>query len=596
MTAAGLHQRSNASGGLGGRHGYRVCGPMKRRVLIRITGAVAATAALAVGWLFFAPAQFGGSTSYAVVVGSSMEPLLHGGDLALIRTNDGYGAGDVVLYDNVELGGKVLHRILRSEGGRYVLQGDNNDFIDDARPTSAQIVGRMWITAPKIGLALDWAREPRHAALLVAFATLLALGGGGGATVARYRRRRAAKPAVALSTTVPARRRSSSRLDSQAAIVPLTVATAIFAVLALVAWTRPPQREETVDAAYVQQGRFDYSAAVKPSAVYADGRVDTGEPVFLQIVDRIRVRFAYELSSALPIEVTGTIRLDVTVSDGRGWSRTLRLAPPSLFSGQKAAVEGDLDLKRVRALTDRVNELTGAASAIYTVTVEPLVHVEGTLAGRTGSDTFGPTLPFDLEPVRLQVVSGAAGGEGLSPFAPRVEGVGQRTVGNNLELGALKLEVQPARIVSLAGLGASLALLLLAAGAALARMRESEPARIAARHGELLLPVAVPPTPEPSRITDLADFDALVRLAVRHDRMVLHAEADGEHTYLVEDAGAWYRYRSGGRRTAALPPLETTPGGAGPLAPGALIPGGSGRRFESRRSRLARIGRRRSPR
>lgn len=567
---------------------------MKRRVLIRIAGAAAAAAALAVGWLFFAPTQFGGSTSYAVVVGSSMEPLLHRGDLALIRTNDGYGAGDVVLYDNEELGGKVLHRILHSEGGRYVLKGDNNDFIDDARPTSAQIVGRMWITAPKLGLAIDWAREPRHAALLVAFATLLALGGGGGATVARRRRRRGdAMPAVIES---PTGRRSNSRLEFQAAIVPLAVASAVFVVLALVAWTRPSQREETVDAAYVQQGRFDYSAAVKPSAVYADGRVDTGEPVFLRLVDRIRVRFAYELSSALPIGVAGTIRLDATVSDGRGWNRTLRLAPPRRFTGPKATIEGDLDLKRVRALTDRVNDLTGAASATYTVTVEPLVDVEGMLAGRTGSDTFGPTLPFDLEPVRLQVVSGAAGGEGLSPFAPRIEGVGQRTVDNDLELGALTLEVQPARIVSLAGVGASLALLLLAAGAALMRLRGPEPERIAARYGELLLPVAAPSAPERSRITDLADFDALARLAVRYDRMILHAESDGEHTYLVEDAGAWYRYRSGQRQTHELPPADTARGTTVPVAPGALIPGGSGRRFESRRSRLARIGRGRSPR
>ena len=567
---------------------------MKRRALTRITGAVLGAAALAVGWLFFAPAQLGGSASYAVVIGSSMEPLLHRGDLAVIRKNDAYAAGDVVLYDNEELGSKVLHRILRSEGGRFVVKGDNNGFVDDARPTSAQVVGRLWISVPKLGLAIDWAREPRHAALVVALATLLALGGGGGATVARRRRRGRVQPAPVHPAAKPAPRRTGSPVAAQAAIVPLAVATVAFAGLALVAWTRPLQRVETIDAAYVQQGRFDYSAEVKPSAVYPDGRIDTGEPVFLRLIDRINVRFAYQLSSALPVGVAGTIRLDATVADGRGWSRTLQLAPPNRFTGQKAAVEGDLDLKRVRALTDRVQELTGAASAAYTVTVEPLVTVEGMLAGRTGSDTFGPTLPFDLEPVRLQVGSGAAGGDGLSPFAPRVEGVGQRTVDNDLAVGGIALNVQPARIVSLAGLSASLALLLLAAGALLARLRGSEPERIAARYGELLLPVAA--APEPSRITDLADFEALARLAERYDRMVLHAEADGEHTYLIDDAGAWYRYRSGVRRMPEQSPAETAHGATEPLAPGALIPGGNGSRYESRRSRLARIGRGRSPR
>ena len=39
-----------------------------------------------------------------------------------------YRVGDVVLYDSRELGTKVLHRIVRIEGGRFVLKGDNNSF------------------------------------------------------------------------------------------------------------------------------------------------------------------------------------------------------------------------------------------------------------------------------------------------------------------------------------------------------------------------------------------------------------------------------------------------------------------------------------
>ena len=78
--------------------------------------------------------------------------------------------------------------------------------------------------------------------------------------------------------------------------------------------------------------------------------------------------------------------------------------------------------------------------------------------------------------------------------------------------------------------------------------------------------------------------------------MILHVEDDGEHTYLIEDAGAWYRYRCGERRaTPVLPPAEELRMSP-PLAPGALIPGGNGSRYESRRSRLARIGRGRGDR
>ncbi len=566
---------------------------MRRPTLTRIAGALAGAALLAAGWLYLAPVQLGGSTSYAVVVGSSMEPLLHRGDLALIRTNDGYGVGDVVLYDNVELG-KVLHRIVRADGAAFVLKGDNNSFEDDVQPTRAQVVGRMWVSVPKVGVVTDWVREPRHAAIVVALATLLALGGGGGAAAVSRRRRRPAAAAAAV-VPVPAAARSSGALPLQSALVPLLVAAAAFGALALAAWTRPLERTESLDAAYVQQGRFDYSADVRRSVVYPDGRVDTGEPVFRRLVDGIRVRFAYEVTSALPLAVTGTIRLDATVSDGRGWSRTIPLATERPFTGVKATAEGLLDLRSLGKLTDRVQELTGSAAPTYAVTIAPLVVVKGALGGRDGRDTFGPTLPFDLDPLRLQVGSGAAGGEGVSPFAPRVDGVGIRTVANDLELGAVALAVPQARLISLAGLAAALLLLALAGATALARRRGSEPERIAARYGDLLLAVSSPPQPDRSRVTELADFETLARLAERYDRMVLHAEDEGEHSYLVEDAGAWYRYRCGARMTIELPPPEPGRPGAN-LAPGALIPGGNGRRFESRRSRLARIARGRSPR
>ena len=83
--------------------------------------------------MFFAPAQVGGGTSYAIIVGNSMEPKLHRGDLAVVRKRSTYRAGDVVLYDSRELGSKVLHRIVRVENGRFVLKGDNNSFLDSER-------------------------------------------------------------------------------------------------------------------------------------------------------------------------------------------------------------------------------------------------------------------------------------------------------------------------------------------------------------------------------------------------------------------------------------------------------------------------------
>ncbi|MCH8920200.1 MAG: S24 family peptidase, partial [Chloroflexi bacterium] len=44
------------------------------------------------------PTSLGGDVSYVMVRGVSMEPTLHPGELAVMRTQDGYKPGDVVAY------------------------------------------------------------------------------------------------------------------------------------------------------------------------------------------------------------------------------------------------------------------------------------------------------------------------------------------------------------------------------------------------------------------------------------------------------------------------------------------------------------------
>ena len=48
---------------------------------------------LATAWIVLAPTRLGGQTSYVLVVGNSMEPRLHRGDLAVIREAPDYDAG-----------------------------------------------------------------------------------------------------------------------------------------------------------------------------------------------------------------------------------------------------------------------------------------------------------------------------------------------------------------------------------------------------------------------------------------------------------------------------------------------------------------------
>lgn len=150
---------------------------------MRSVAYTAPTAAIAVvlglgAWLLFAPASVGGATRYAVVEGASMEPGLSRGDLVLVRAGGAPRVGDVVLYRDQVLGVRLLHRVIRFDGGRLVLKGDANDFVDDARPRQADVIGSFWFSIPRAGSALAWLQEPIHAALLAFLLTVIALSGG----------------------------------------------------------------------------------------------------------------------------------------------------------------------------------------------------------------------------------------------------------------------------------------------------------------------------------------------------------------------------------------------------------------------------------
>ena len=86
-------------------------------------------------WIFFAPSQLGGSSTYAVTSGVSMQPLLYKNDLAIVRAQSTYHVGDVVLYNSAVLGEPVLHRIILIQNGQYYFKGDNNDFVDPGYAT-----------------------------------------------------------------------------------------------------------------------------------------------------------------------------------------------------------------------------------------------------------------------------------------------------------------------------------------------------------------------------------------------------------------------------------------------------------------------------
>ncbi len=107
--------------------------------------------AVVVGYLLW-PSSLGGCTTLTIVSGKSMEPTYYTGDLVVSRCGP-VEVGDVIVYNPPGEGGaRVIHRIVdgNAEDG-WVVQGDNNDFLDPWTPTDEDILGSAALHLPKVG-------------------------------------------------------------------------------------------------------------------------------------------------------------------------------------------------------------------------------------------------------------------------------------------------------------------------------------------------------------------------------------------------------------------------------------------------------------
>lgn len=295
----------------------------------------------AVAWMGLAPAALGGGVTYATITGTSMEPKLHRGDLVALRAEPSYRVGDVVGYRDSSLGRLVLHRIVGGTEAGFIMQGDNNDFLDPTHPTSAQVVGRLWTRVPQAGAMVGRFRSPGSAALLVGALVLMPT---------RSRRRRkaaddATPPFAPFSPPppfVPPTRAASSPasgrthdMDTRRGVVAgLAIVALGLAALAGYAYSQPASRTVTVTDAFQQTGTFSYTAAAKRGAAYPDGIVRTGDAVFPRLSRAVRVSFDYRLTSAERADVGGTGALEAIVSDNQGWKRVVPLGSPTTFGGR----------------------------------------------------------------------------------------------------------------------------------------------------------------------------------------------------------------------------------------------------------------------
>lgn len=112
------------------------------------------------------PLGFGAS----VVLSGSMEPTLSVGDLLIVRAQESYETGDVVIYQSGRV--PVVHRIVAMDGESVTTRGDANN-VADAPFHSELIKGKVINVIPLLGYLFLALKTPLATAVLVISALLL---------------------------------------------------------------------------------------------------------------------------------------------------------------------------------------------------------------------------------------------------------------------------------------------------------------------------------------------------------------------------------------------------------------------------------------
>ena len=111
------------------------------------------------------PFGYGG----AVVLTGSMEPAIMVDELIIVKAEDSYEVGDVVVYQSGSM--MVVHRIMDMDGERVITRGDANN-VDDSPVELAQIKGKVIYHIPKVGGVVRILKTPAATLILIVAAVL----------------------------------------------------------------------------------------------------------------------------------------------------------------------------------------------------------------------------------------------------------------------------------------------------------------------------------------------------------------------------------------------------------------------------------------
>ncbi|MBI5350619.1 MAG: signal peptidase I [Chloroflexi bacterium] len=487
--------------------------PYQRRWL-KLIGA-SLSLILTVGlWWFFAPGQFGGQTTYLIINGNSMSPLLQSGDLVIVRANSFYQIGDVVAYRHPDVGA-IIHRIVERDGDAFILQGDHNTWLDSYQPTTQEVLGKLWWHLPNAGTWIKYLRSPLVIAFIAALIGFLFMS--------------------SFLSTSPRTARLSPQLQGALKEITLVGLVAIFVgtmIFAVFAFTQPSTVTIQSEVPYKQSGVFEYSAAA-PVGLFDGEAAFTGMPVFSEIMGPLTFNFTYHFGATQPVQMNGSYRVIAEVSDVSGWRRTWVLQPNTTFRGNQFVTHFTVDVNQVLVMTNDFESLTALTRRQYTVRVMPQVTVDGQVGESPLSESFAPVLTFQLDGTHLRLIKN----DPKTPDTLHPVKEGNVTLmhdePNRISFFGWGIDVEMAQMAAIVLLSGLLSTLMIVAALVMTSpLNESQ--RIAWKYAPLLVELHQTHEP-PANVIGLQTMDDLGKVAHTHNLMIWHTKGENDHYYVKRD-------------------------------------------------------------
>ena len=501
---------------------------------------------LALGFVLLAPAALGGRATWVSTFGTSMQPIVHAGDLVIARPRASYHVGDVVAYHSPNLGGTVvLHRIVATEPQGFVTKGDNNNWTDPDQPQGPDILGALWLHIPQGGHVLKLFTNPLLTVALIAVAAAVS-----GVAGAQVRRRRGSHRATRTTEAPPTKPAVGWARRLRAPGPEWAAGTAVAAIaLAAFAWTQPTTTTTSQPVKVQDSAALSYTAGVTTSGVYTADRVRTGDPVFLRLTSTIDTHLKDTLGFD-PGPVTGTATAIARITAANGWSRDQALGAAQSIIAPSIEINAPLDFAALLQTAHLAERQAGSNFGGYTVQVVYRVEATGTRDRHPVTTTSTPTLAFTLTDDQAILQTSSSTAERGAPLTSSPTTTVTVARQQPATIALLRWDVP---ITALGALSVALFLLalVLTLWAIRGRARDTSPGTILGHRLVHAHNIDLAGRP----VVDVDTVEVLAKMCDLYSTVALHACTDSQDTFLVVADHIVYRFATPAR-TAATPSAD----------------------------------------